>query len=96
MPKKDLHPHFYSRAKFICTTCNNVMICGTTKGEEVRVDICSKCHPFYTGNQQFTTAAGRAEQFKSKFVKKEAIHEAVKKASLEQKTKNLAAKKATK
>lgn len=72
------------------------MVCGTTKAEEVRVDICSQCHPFYTGSQQFTSVAGRAEQFKAKFVKKAALTEAAQKASATQKAKNLANKKTTK
>jgi len=48
MPKNDIHPKYFEEAQFICTTCANKFICGTTKGEEVRVDICSNCHPFFT------------------------------------------------
>lgn len=88
MPKKDIHPTYFDQAKFICTTCENQIVCGTTKGEEIRIDICSNCHPFYTGNQQFVNSAGRVEQFKAKFAKKDAIKDKVKKDSAKQKTEN--------
>ncbi|ATZ16114.1 large subunit ribosomal protein L31 [Entomoplasma freundtii] len=93
MPKKDIHPRYWDDAKFVCTTCENVTISGSTKGQEVRLDICSNCHPFYTGNQQFANTAGRAEQFKAKFAKKDSLHANVAKASAEQKAKNVAKKK---
>lgn len=71
MPRQDIHPKYFDEAKFICTTCGNEFICGTTKAEEVRVDICSNCHPFFTGNQKFANNQGRVEQFKSKFTKRD-------------------------
>jgi len=71
MPKKDIHPQYFADAKFVCTTCGNEFVAGTTKGEEVRVDICSNCHPFFTGNQKFANNQGRVEQFKSKFTKRD-------------------------
>ncbi|QEH62376.1 50S ribosomal protein L31 [Spiroplasma chinense] len=71
MPKTDIHPKSFE-AKFVCTTCSNEFMSGSTKGEEVRVDTCSNCHPYYTGKQSFANAEGRVEKFKEKFVKKDA------------------------
>lgn len=92
MPKTDIHPKYFD-AKFICTTCSNEFTCGTTKGEEVRVDTCSNCHPFYTGKQNFSNAEGRVERFNEKFVKKDAKLADAAKASEAQKAKNKAAAK---
>jgi large subunit ribosomal protein L31 len=87
MPKADIHPKYFD-AKFICTTCSNEFVCGTTKADEVRIDTCANCHPFYTGKQNFSNAEGRVERFNEKFAKQNAKLEAAKKASDEQKAKN--------
>jgi len=91
MPKLNAHPQYF-QAKFVCTTCSNEFISGSTKGEEVRIDTCSNCHPFYTGKQSFANAEGRVEKFKEKFVKKDAKAAEREKASAAQKAEN--AKKA--
>ena len=62
--KKDLHPEY----KEISVTC----ACGNTfktrsAGGDVQADICSNCHPFYTGKQKFVDTAGRVEKFQKKF-----------------------------
>jgi len=88
MPKNDIHPKYFEEAQFICTTCANKFICGTTKGEEVRVDICSNCHPFFTGSQKFSGSQGRVEQFNAKFAKKDAKVEQAKKDSETKKAEN--------
>jgi large subunit ribosomal protein L31 len=62
--KKDLHPK-YGKAKFTCI-CGAVFEVGSTTKEQ-RVDICSKCHPFYTGTQRTVETRGRAEQFRRKY-----------------------------
>ncbi|WP_027063415.1 50S ribosomal protein L31 [Mesoplasma seiffertii] len=93
MPRKDIQPKYFEEAKFVCTTCDNEFICGTVRGEEVRIDVCSNCHSFYTGNQSFTNNAGRVEQFKSKFARKEAIKATVEKESEAQKAQNSKAAK---
>ncbi|ASP28738.1 50S ribosomal protein L31 [Spiroplasma corruscae] len=87
MPKQGIHPN-YQEAKFICTSCSNEFLSGSTKGSEVRVDTCSNCHPFYTGKQSFANAEGRVEKFKEKFAKKEAVQAEMKKASESQKAEN--------
>ncbi|PPE06030.1 50S ribosomal protein L31 [Williamsoniiplasma lucivorax] len=74
MPNKDIQPKYFDNAKFVCTTCDSIMEIGSTKAEEIRVDVCSNCHPFYTGNQQFSNTAGRVEQFKAKFAKKDELN----------------------
>ncbi|QHX36213.1 50S ribosomal protein L31 [Spiroplasma sp. TIUS-1] len=73
MPKQNIHPKYFDEAQFICVTCNSKFDMGTTLSEEVRVDTCSKCHPFYTGKQTFANAEGRVEKFKEKFAKKDAM-----------------------
>lgn len=62
--KKDLHP-VYHEAKVTCA-CGNTFTTGSTK-EELKVEICSACHPFYTGKQKFVERGGRVERFKKKY-----------------------------
>ncbi|PPE04765.1 50S ribosomal protein L31 [Entomoplasma ellychniae] len=88
MPKKDIQPKYFEEAKFTCTTCSNKFICGTTRKEEVRVDVCSNCHPFYSGATNFANTTGRVEQFKSKFARKDEINTSVQEASKKQKQEN--------
>lgn len=65
--KKDLHPAYFEDAKVACA-CGNTFSVGSTK-EKIEVEICSNCHPFYTGNEKVIDAAGRVEKFKSKRAK---------------------------
>ncbi len=63
--KKDIHPK-YHRTMARCA-CGNEFEVGSTK-ENIRVEICSKCHPFYTGNKgKFIDTTGRVEKFKKKY-----------------------------
>jgi len=62
--KKDIHPKWYPKARVICS-CGNTFTVGSTK-EEIRVEICAKCHPLYTGEMKFVDTAGRVEKFKQK------------------------------
>jgi large subunit ribosomal protein L31 len=62
--KKDIHPTFFESAKAKCA-CGNTFTIGSTK-ENIEVEICSACHPFYTGNEKVLDAAGRVEKFKSR------------------------------
>ena len=64
--KEGIHPD-YKLATVSCA-CGNVFQTRSTKGD-FRVDICSKCHPFYTGRQKFVDTAGRVERFRKKFGK---------------------------
>ncbi len=59
--KAEIHPKYNNETKFTCA-CGSVFVMGSTK-ENVAVEICSKCHPFYTGNEKILDAAGRVEKF---------------------------------
>lgn len=59
--KPDIHPTFYTTAKVICS-CGHTWLTGSTS-EEIRTDICSACHPFYTGEQRIVDSAGQVERF---------------------------------
>lgn len=62
--KEGIHPN-YQTATIKCG-CGNVMEVGSTK-ESMTVETCSKCHPFYTGNQKFQVSSSRVERFKQKY-----------------------------
>ena len=62
--KEGLHPN-YVPCKVICA-CGNVMDTHSTKSE-LKVDVCSKCHPYWTGNLKQNTTGGRADKFKKKY-----------------------------
>ncbi|MBE6890667.1 MAG: 50S ribosomal protein L31 [Ruminococcaceae bacterium] len=62
--KEGIHPE-YQDAVIKCV-CGNEMKTRSTK-KEIRVDICAKCHPFYTGKQKLVDAGGRVDKFKKKF-----------------------------
>ena len=62
--KTGIHPE-YKEATIKCG-CGNIITVGSTK-ESMSVEVCSKCHPFYTGNQKQRTTGGRIEQFKQKY-----------------------------
>jgi len=64
--KADIHPT-YSNTTIKCA-CGNVMEIGSTKSN-IRVEICSKCHPFFTGKQKLIDTAGRIERFRKKYAK---------------------------
>lgn len=60
--KKNTHPQYYPKAKVACA-CGNSFTIGSTR-EELKVEICSDCHPFYTGKEKIIDIAGRVEKFK--------------------------------
>jgi large subunit ribosomal protein L31 len=62
--KKGIHPP-YGPARVVCA-CGNTFETGSTK-KELRVEICSRCHPFFTGVRRTVEARGRAERFKKKY-----------------------------
>ena len=62
--KAGIHPKFEKTT--IKCGCGNVMEVGSTK-ESMSVETCSKCHPFYTGNQKFQVSSSRVEKFKQKY-----------------------------
>ena len=62
--KPNIHPH-YVQATVTCA-CGNTFTVGSTK-EVLKVDVCSKCHPFYTGQQRLLDTTGRVERFRKRF-----------------------------
>ena len=63
--KAKIHPKNYDDAKVTCL-CGNTFTAGSTK-PEIRVEICGKCHPFYTGEQRIVDSLGRVERFKKRY-----------------------------
>ena len=64
--KKGIHPA-YQEARVICA-CGETFVTRSTK-KEVRVEICAKCHPFFTGKQKLVDTAGRVERFERRYKK---------------------------
>ena len=62
--KKGIHPKYDLKTKAICA-CGAVFEVGSTM-PEIRMEICSNCHPFYTGNEKIMDTAGRVERFKKR------------------------------
>ncbi len=62
--KKGIHPEYHDAT--VTCACGNTFTTGSTK-EELKVEICSECHPFYTGRQKFAERGGRVEKFKKKY-----------------------------
>ncbi len=62
--KKEIHPTYYSNAKVICA-CGNSFTTGSTQ-KELKVELCSMCHPFYTGKQKLVDSARRVEKFQAR------------------------------
>ena len=75
--KKGIHPKYYPRAKIRCA-CGNTFTVGSTK-EFMEIEICSACHPFYTGQEKIVDTLGRVERFKKRLAKKEKLKSTQKK-----------------
>ncbi len=69
--KKDIHPKYYKQAKVTCA-CGNTFTVGSTK-EHIETEICSKCHPFYSGKEKIVDTMGRVEKFKKRLAKKKEL-----------------------
>jgi large subunit ribosomal protein L31 len=63
--KTGIHPE-YSEMKVTCT-CGNTFATRSTLGEDLAIEVCSACHPFYTGKQKIVDTAGRVEKFRKKY-----------------------------
>ena len=63
--KQEIHPEYYSQAKVVCS-CGEVFTTGSTKAE-LKVELCNKCHPFYSGEQRIVDTEGRVERFRRRF-----------------------------
>lgn len=62
--KSDIHPQWYPQAKVSCA-CGNTFTVGAAK-PEIKIDICAKCHPFFTGEMKYVDTLGRVERFQTK------------------------------
>ena len=62
--KKDIHPKYNKKSKVTCA-CGASFSVGSTM-DEINVEICSACHPFYTGNEKILDTAGRVDRFKKR------------------------------
>ena len=67
--KDEIHPKYYNDAQIVCTGCGAKFTAGSTQ-PEIRVAVCSACHPFYTGKQKFVDSEGRVERFRKKYAQK--------------------------
>jgi len=65
--KKNTHPTYYKDAIIHCS-CGKIFKIGSTK-PEIHVEVCSACHPFYTGQDKIIDTAGRVEKFKKRLAK---------------------------
>ncbi len=66
--KPEIHPE-YHEAQVTCGSCHTTFTVGSTR-PELRVDICSNCHPFYTGKQKILDTGGRVARFEARYAKK--------------------------
>lgn len=63
--KQGIHPEYHNDAVVRCA-CGETFVTGSTQ-KEIKVEICSKCHPFYTGKQKLIDTGGRVERFKKRY-----------------------------
>ena len=85
--KTDIHPKFFDSVEIKCS-CGNVILTASTR-EKLKTELCSKCHPFYTGQQKLVDTAGRVDKFEAKRKKAAAlVEEASKKAAAKKSKKN--------
>lgn len=87
--KKDIHPKYSSNVQVKCA-CGNTFITGST-AESISTELCSKCHPFYTGKQKIVDTARRVERFESRLGKKGSLAE--RKGKKEKRVRDLARRK---
>jgi len=63
--KADIHPE-YKVIKVVCT-CGNTFETRSTVGHDLNIEVCSSCHPFYTGKQKIVDSGGRVDKFRKKY-----------------------------
>jgi large subunit ribosomal protein L31 len=63
--KQGIHPE-YKEIKVVCS-CGNAFSTRSTLGRDLHLEVCSKCHPFYTGKQKIVDTAGRVDRFQQKY-----------------------------
>jgi large subunit ribosomal protein L31 len=65
--KADIHPN-YKEINVVCS-CGNEFTTGSTLGRELHVEVCSACHPFYTGQQKMVDSGGRVDKFRKRYAR---------------------------
>jgi len=75
--KKEIHPKYFEKAQAHCA-CGNTLDIGSTK-EFIEVEVCSKCHPFYTGKEKNVGMVGQVQKFKKRLAKQEDLKKKIKK-----------------
>ena len=73
--KKDIHPEYFPEARVVCG-CGNSFVTGATQ-QMVKTDICSACHPFFTGEQRIVDTAGQVERYMKRLEKREEMGKTV-------------------
>lgn len=81
--KSAIHPQYFDQAQVICV-CGNRFTVGSTK-DTIHIELCNKCHPFYTGEQKFVDSASRIQKFQQKQQTAEKIKATVTKKTEEKK-----------
>lgn len=66
--KKDIHPVYYEKAQVTCA-CGNQFTVGSTK-PKLEIEVCYKCHPFFTGKERLVDSSGRVEKYRARVAKK--------------------------
>lgn len=85
--KAQIHPTYFENAQVVCV-CGNRFTTGSTV-ETIHIELCNKCHPFYTGEQKFVDSASRIQKFQAKQeVAKQFVHKKVKKAEERKRAEN--------
>ena len=88
--KKQIHPQYYEKAIITCS-CGAVLETGSTQ-KKLQIEICSQCHPFYTGKKKIVDNTGRVDRFKKISEKTTDKKESIKKAKIEKKKKETKSK----
>ena len=88
--KKDIHPTYFQKAVVTCS-CGAKHTIGSTR-EKMTVEICSECHPFYTGKEKLIDTAGRVEKFKTRRKKAETVKDAKSKKATSKSSKTTSSK----
>ena len=83
--KKNIHPKYNAQATVTCV-CGNKFKVGSTM-DEIKTELCSLCHPFFTGEQKFIDTARRVEKFKAKMEKSKQYNDTKNKSTKEKKLK---------
>ena len=91
---KKIHPQYYPKAEIHCACGHSIKI-GSTR-EKMEVEICSACHPFYTGKKKLVDSAGRVDRFKQRMEKANQLKKALKETSAQSKQKKEASQKVEK